>query len=114
MAPAKVDLNRVTMDNASQIAYRQGVLRLCGCGIEGGDANYLIATLTNRGTPSALEAAAAIHWGTALHVDTTHLEPDLRDEILSALSYQVPTGLLPLRAVLVQEAAACRAREGLA
>lgn len=88
------------------------MLRLCGCGIEGGDADYLIATLTDRGTPSALEAAAAIHWGTALHVDTAHLEPDLRNEILSALGYQAPTGLMPLRAALLHEAA-WRDREGL-
>jgi len=76
------------------------VLRLCGCGIEGGDANYLIATLTDRGTPAALEAAAAIRWGLTLGLEARELEPDLRAEIFSALDGRTPVGLVPFRDAL--------------
>jgi hypothetical protein len=74
------------------------VLRLCGYGISGDDADYLITTLTNRGTPAAIEAAAAIRLAITLHDDTPELGPELRAEILSALE---PLGVGAVRNTLL-------------
>jgi hypothetical protein len=74
------------------------VLRLCGYGITGDDADHLIATLNNRGTPAAIEAAAAIRLAITLHDDTPELEPELRAEINAALE---PLGIGAVRNTLL-------------